>query len=56
MIVPCIVCSDFEGTIEEVRQHQFNEHYEFYKLQYYDDNELVRNTLQTTVRRENHED
>ena len=38
----CIVCGEFEGTIEEVRKHQFNEHYEFYKLQCNDDPELIK--------------
>lgn len=46
-MVYCIVYGEFEGSIEEVREHQFNKHYEFYKLQYYDNNELVKKTLST---------
>ena len=37
----CIVCG-FGGTADEVRRHQFSEHYQFYMMQCSDDAGLVR--------------
>ena len=41
----CIQCS-FVGTVGEVRKHQFNEHYEYFKLQCNDDSELMKSEME----------
>lgn len=42
----CIQCS-FVGTVDEVRKHQFHEHYDYFKLQCGEDPQIIKEVMKS---------